>query len=374
MTKRHAGCEDGEIESVTNTDLIRALGRWSHDPSFSERAQKALRRAAISMIILDAPLDDYARNGDLLSIRWVGPFVARVVKEILSGTRPPVPPTDEWPESVRTTYELIAPGYDTFLALYDARRFAEQRGLPAAQGDLQNHTTWSDGSASPRAVVRAAENLGYEYIAITDHSAGLRIARGMPVEKMRRQHAALERLSARLGFRIFRGVEVNVLPSGDLDMTADDLGGVELVVASCHSNLRRTEDQTARLIAAVTHLGVHILGHPRGRIFGVPRGIRANWDEVFAAAAQHRTAIEINSSPDRQDVDFELAGRAGRAGCWISLGSDSHSLREMTWLDLARGHLALSGVRAGRVLNFLSGRDLEAWLGRKTQVSINTRL
>jgi len=299
VTKRHAGCEDGEIESVTNTDLIRALGRWSHDPGFSERAQKALRRAAISMIILDAPLDDYARNGDLLNIRWVGPFVARVVKEILSGTRSPVPPTDEWPESVRTTYELIAPGYDTFLALCDARRFAEQRGLPAARGDLQNHTTWSDGSASPRTVVRAAENLGYEYIAITDHSAGLRIARGMPVEKMRRQHAALEGLSARLGFRILRGVEVNVLPSGDLDVSADDLRGVELVVASYHSYLRRTEDQTARLIAAVSHPPVHILGHPRGRIFGVPRGIRANWDEVLAAAAAHNTAIEINSSPDR---------------------------------------------------------------------------
>lgn len=203
---------------MTNSDLIRALGRWSHDPRFSERAQKALRRAAISMIILDAPLDDYARNGD-----------------------------------------------------------------------LQNHTTWSDGSASPRAVVRAAENLGYEYVAITDHSAGLRFARGMPVEKIRRQHAALEKLSARLGFRIFRGVEVNVLPSGDLDMNANDLSGVELVVASCHSYLRRTEDQTARLIAAVTHPRVHILGHPRGRIFGVPRGIRANWDEVFAAAAQHGT-------------------------------------------------------------------------------------
>lgn len=215
------------------------------------------------------------------------------------------------------TYERIAPGYDTFLSLYDARRYAEQRGLPAERGDLHNHTTWSDGNASPRAVVRTAENLGYEYIAITDHSGGLRIANGMPVEKMRRQHTALEKMSARLGFRVFKGVEVNVLPAGDLDMSAADLEGVEVVVA--------------RLIAAVSHPPVHILGHPRGRIFGVPRGIRANWDEVLAAAAAHNTAIEINSSPDRQDVDFELAGRAEQA-------------------------------------------DLESWLAQKAELSINVRL
>lgn len=148
-------------------------------------------------------------------------------------------------------------------------------------------------------------------------------------------------------------------------MSADDLRGVEVVVASCHSYLWRTEDQTARLIATVTHPRVCILGHPRGRIFGVPRGIRANWDEVFAAAAQYGTAIEINSSPDRQDVDFELAAKAGQRGCWISLGSDSHSLREMTWLNIARGHVALSGAPASRVLNFLPTRDLESWLAGK---------
>ncbi|MGH2399115.1 MAG: PHP domain-containing protein, partial [bacterium] len=332
------------------------------------------RRAAISIITLDAPVEEYAGNGELLRIRWVGPFVARVVGEILSGARPPFPPTGEWPEAARSAYELVAPGYDTFLALHDARRFAQQRGLPAARGDLQNHTTWSDGVASPRTVVRAAENLRYDYIAITDHSAGLRIARGMPVEKMRRQHAALQRLSARLGFRVFRGVEVNVLPSGDLDLSAADLEGVELVVASCHSHLRRTEDQTARLIAAVTHPAVHILGHPRGRIFGVPRGINADWDAVFAAAARHNTAIEINSSPDRQDIDFALAARAGEAGCWISLGTDSHSIRELVWLDIARGHLALSGAPADRVLNFLSAPDLASWLRQKVALNIDARL
>ncbi|HEU5170779.1 MAG TPA: hypothetical protein VFU46_09585, partial [Gemmatimonadales bacterium] len=117
-------------------------------------------------------------------------------------------------------------------------------------------------------MVRAAQDLGYAYIAVTDHSGGLAIANGMPAEKMRRQHAALARMDGRLGIRILRGIETNVLPAGELDMGEDDLREVEIVVASCHSLLRRPDDQTGRLVAAVRHPRVHILGHPRGRIFG----------------------------------------------------------------------------------------------------------
>lgn len=359
---------------MTNTEILRALGRWSNDPGLSERAQKALRRAAMSIAILNAPLDEYERNGDLLRVRWVGPFVARVIKELMSGSRPPVPPSEQWPDVARAAYEQVASGYDTFLALYDARRIADERGVPPVRGDLHNHTTWSDGDLSPRAIIRAAGDLGYEYLGIADHGGFLRIARSMPVEKMRRQHAAIENLSSRHGFQVFKGVEVNILPSGELDVTMDDLRGVDLVVASCHSHLRRSDDQTARLIAAVSHPAVHILGHPRGRIFGVPRGIKANWGEVFAAAAESVTAVEINASPDRQDLDFELARRAGEAGCWISMNTDSHSLVEMTWLDIARGHLALSSDPANRVLNFLSGPDLAAWLAIKQPQKIDARL
>lgn len=211
-------------------------------------------------------------------------------------------------------------------------------------------------------MVRAAQDLGYAYIAVTDHSGGLAIANGMPAEKMRRQHAALARMDGRLGIRILRGIETNVLPAGELDMGEDDLREVEIVVASCHSLLRRPDDQTGRLVAAVRHPRVHILGHPRGRIFGTARGIRADWDAVFAAAAEAGTAIEINASIDRQDVDFAFAGRAARAGCWIALGTDNHSLEELAWMDIARGHLALAAAPVERVLNHLPAEALTEWL------------
>lgn len=352
-------------DEMTNSDVVRALGRWSHDPSLTERGQKALRRAAMALVTGGLSLETLAREGALQTLDRVGPFTERVIRELLDGTRPAAPETAGWPEAARIEYERNAPGYDTFLAMPDARQAIAERGLPPALGDLQNHTTWSDGRASPRAVVRAAQNLGYDYVAITDHSAGLPIARGMSAETMRRQHAALARMAEGLEIRVLRGIETNVLPTGALDVPAEDLLDAEVVVASCHSLLRRPEDQTARLVAAVRHPQVHILGHPRGRLFGTPRGIRADWDEVFGAAAEAGTAIEINASVDRQDVDFTLAARAGGAGCWISLGTDSHALEEMAWMDIARGHLALAGVTAQRVLNHMRREQLGDWLRAK---------
>lgn len=350
---------------MTNSELVRALGRWSHDPALTERGQKALRRAAMAIVTVGVSLEALARAGTLQTLHRVGPFTERVILELLEGTRPAVPVISGWPEPARREYERTAPGYDTYLAMLDARQAVAERRLPPVLGDLQNHTTWSDGRASPRALVRAAQNLGYDYIAVTDHSAGLPIARGMTPERMRRQHAALERMARPLGIRVLRGIETNILPAGELDVGSDDLRDAELVVASCHSLLRRPEDQTARLVAAVRHPQVHILGHPRGRLFGTPRGLRAGWDEVFAAAAEAGTAIEINASVDRQDIDFLLAARAIRAGCWISLGTDSHALEELAWMDIARGHLALAGSTAPLVLNHLRREQLADWLQAK---------
>jgi histidinol phosphatase-like PHP family hydrolase len=346
---------------LSNSALIQALGRWSHDPTWSERGQKALRRAALSLTTLDLSIAGEAATGRLERLRWVGPFVARVLSDLLAGRRPLAPDPAAWPEAAQQAYAAVS-RYDTFLAIHDARRIAAERGFPTIRGDLQTHTTWSDGRASPKTMARAAINLGHEYLAITDHSQGLRIARGLSPERMARQRQTIRRMALDVGIDLLVGIEVNVSPEGEVDLSLEDLTAADIVVAGCHSHLRRPEDQTARLVAAVRHPGVHVLGHPRGRLFGTVRTIRADWAAVFEAAAASGTAVEINASADRQDVDFELARLAAQAGCWISLGTDAHAAEELALMDLARGHAALAGVSPGQVLNFMTSSVLRQWL------------
>src|SRR5688572_11218509 len=131
----------------------------------------------------------------------------------------------------------------------------------------------------------------------------------------------------------------------------DDNTRIEFVEASPHSSLRSPADQTARMIAAVTTPGIHILGHPRGRMFGSRPGVTARWDDVFAEAARTRVAIEIDGDPARQDVDFELARRAVAAGCLIAIDSDAHSAAELRYSDTALAHARLASVPTARVVN-----------------------
>jgi histidinol phosphatase-like PHP family hydrolase len=136
----------------------------------------------------------------------------------------------------------------------------------------------------------------------------------------------------------------------------------EFVVASPHSLLRRTEDQTARMVAAVRAPGVAILGHPRGRVFNSRPGVNADWPRVFEIAAKRRVAIELDGNWHRQDIDFELARHAREAGCIFALDSDAHSIAELRFSDYAIAHARLAGIPASRVINCWSDEELEEWM------------
>ncbi len=350
---------------MTNSEIVQALARWSHHPGFGPYARQALMRAARRLLEEESSLAGRATAGTLTKLVRVGPFVARTIRELLDGSRAALPPLEEWSAEDRALYEATDLSRDHFIAVRDARRSVAEAGWPRPSGDLQIHTAWSDGAASPRAMVAAAHRLGYRFAAITDHTQGLRFAGGMTVQKMRRQRQILARLNDQAPIRVFAGAETNITATCTLDLEREELAGLEIVLAGCHAALRRTEDQTPRMLAAVTQPSVHVLVHGRGRMFGVPRGIRARWDEVFAAAADHHTAIEINAYPDRQDLDFTLAGPAARAGCLISLGTDSHAIRHLGWMDVAVAHLIRAAIPRERVLNYWSLPELERWLGAK---------
>src|SRR5262245_14249360 len=158
------------------------------------------------------------------------------------------------------------------------------------------HSEWSDGRQTLEGIVEACLARGYAYSAVTDHSYGLPIARGISMAKLSEQHREIDRLNhAYAGrFRLLKGIEANILADGSNDMAPDELATLEIVVAAPHSALRGATAQTARMEAAVQAPGVHILGHPRGRKFGMRPGVSADWDAVFAAAARADVAVEID--------------------------------------------------------------------------------
>jgi putative hydrolase len=166
---------------------------------------------------------------------------------------------------------------------------------------------------------------------------------------------------------VLQGIEANIRADGSVDMTPDELATFDLVVAAPHSALRRREDQTERMLAAVRHEGVAILGHPRGRMI-TRAGVVARWDEVFAAAARTGVAIEIDGDPWRQDIDHALARRAVAAGCLFALDSDAHSGAELMYSEWALAHARLARVPAERVVNTWPIERLVAWAdGRRAR-------
>jgi histidinol phosphatase-like PHP family hydrolase len=231
------------------------------------------------------------------------------------------------------------------------------------QADFQMHSHGSDGSDSVAVLARACRARGYRCMAVTDHSYGLPIAGGMAIDAFRAQHAEIDQLNEEMGgeFHVFKGVEANLLADGSLDLKPEEIPEFDLVVASPHSALRKTVDQTGRMVEAVSRPGVHILGHPRGRIFNLRAGVQADWGAVFGRAAETGVAIELDGDVSRQDLDFELARHALEAGCLFALDSDAHAADQLWMADYAVAHARLAGITRDRVVNCWPVDEILAW-------------
>ncbi len=214
--------------------------------------------------------------------------------------------------------------------------------LGDVRGDLQAHTTDSDGRSSLEEMAEAAEAMGYEYLAITDHTPSVRIAGGLDREGFRRQMRRIDRLNAKLRtLTLLKGAEVDIRADGTLDLDDETIAALDVVVVSLHSKLALPPaQQTKRVLRALAHPAVDIFGHPTGRLIGTRHGARFDTDAVLRAAVEHGVMLEINAQPERLDLDDVLSRAAVRAGAILSLGSDAHSvaeLRFMRWgVDQAR--------------------------------------
>ena len=233
------------------------------------------------------------------------------------------------------------------------------------RGDLHAHTDWSDGTTSISVMAAAARAQGHSYQAITDHSPRLRVARGLSAERLREQ-IPLVRAESGDGFTLLAGIEVDILEDGALDQEDALLAELDIVVASVHSQLRMdARPMTARMLAAVSHPRVNVLGHCTGRLVQGERGTRPSSEfdaaAVFAACAENGVAVEINSRPERQDPPDELIAIALEAGCLFSIDSDAHAPGQLSLLDHGAERAERAGVPAARIVTTWGLSRLLAW-------------
>ncbi len=211
--------------------------------------------------------------------------------------------------------------------------------LKDIRGDLHVHSTWSDGLASLEDLAAAGERLGYEYVAVSDHTKSLAVARGLDEKRILEQLETIADLNARRSAgtcRLLSGVEVDILADGSLDLPDSALADLDIVTASIHSKLRQPGPQiSARLAAAVKNEHVDVLGHPSGRLLGSREASGLDLEAVLDVAAKTGTLLEINASPDRLDLRDEDARRAREAGCRLTVSTDAHSVRGLG--DMAYG-------------------------------------
>ena len=341
----------------------------------AERSRFGYKRAARAVASLTVPVSDLVAAGTLDDVPYVGPSSARIITEFVTTGRSAT--VQAAVEKSGKQAEVVAKralrdGYLSHRLLAEALAMEAPGGvvrLEDYRGDVQMHSTWSDGADRISAMAKAAMDRGHVFLGITDHSYGLPIARGMSMTQAARQWAEIDRLNARFdgGFRVFKGVEANILADGSLDVQLEERRQFEFVVASPHSQLRRADDQTPRVLAAVRAPAVAILGHPRGRMFNSRPGINADWDAVFAAAATLGVAIEIDGNWHRQDIDYMLAARALQAGCLFALDSDAHSTGELQFSDYAVAHARLAGIPAERVINCWPEERLADWMRERRE-------
>jgi putative hydrolase len=285
------------------------------------------------------------RLGKLTDLAGVGPTTGKVIAEALDGG---------------------TPGYLAELEETTVLPVGEGAGLRAAlRGDCHTHSTWSDGGAPIERMARTAIALGHEYMVLTDHSPRLTVARGLTAERLRAQLDEVDRLNETLApFRILTGIEVDILPDGELDQQEDLLARLDVVVGSVHSKLRMERaDMTRRMVAAVASPHVDILGHCTGRKLvgrGRPPSV-FDPEIVFAACAQFDTALEINCRPERQDPPDDLVELALDWGLRFAVDTDAHAPGQMEWQVYGCDKAARHGIDPDRIVNTMAADDLVAW-------------
>lgn len=220
------------------------------------------------------------------------------------------------------------------------------------RGDLHVHTDYSEGKDSLKTMIGKAEVLGYEYVAITDHSRSQKIASGLEIETLKTQWEEIDKLSKQFRIKILKGSEVEILKDGSLDYPDEILKELDIVVGAVHSGFALPERKTTeRIVTALDNRYLDILAHPSGRLFGRREAYAVNFEKVFEAAATNGKVIEINSQPSRLDLNDELILRAKNFGLKFCISTDSHSTKGLALMRYGLGQSRRGWLEKEDVVN-----------------------
>jgi DNA polymerase (family 10) len=354
----------GPCDSVA---LARALGRAAaaeavviDDPHTVSMPFEGGGPARVRVVPPGALVEALVRGtGSVRHVRWLSTLAAdhgglgavcrrcRTEEDLYAALELPYAPPELRERSTRIVPELVA----------------EVRGI------FHVHTTWSDGAATIADMARAARDAGFGYAGITEHSKTASYAGGLDATQLGRQARAIARARREVpGFAILHGVEVDVLPDGSLDLDDATLASLDFVIASVHAclDMRETE-MTSRLLRAVSHPLVTILGHPTGRLLLGRKGSTFDVEAVAAAAAANDTFLEINANPQRLDLSEDLVRRAAARGASFAIDPDAHSPRGVRDTALGVSVARRAGLSASQVLNTRGAREVAEYLAARRQ-------
>ena len=250
---------------------------------------------------------------------------------------------------------------------------AEEDSLPDLvefddiRGDLQAHTNETDGANTIEEMARSAIDMGYQFLAITDHSQAVSVANGMDEERLKKHADAIREVNEGLdGFWLMAGVEVDILKDGNLDLAEEALEDLDWVLGSIHYHFNLGEEEmTERLLRAIRSGVVHGLAHPTVRVIGKREPITYDFARIFEACAENDVCVEINAQPDRMDLPDIYCKQAREAGVTFTLGTDAHQQSNLNFMRLGVNIARRGWLEKGDILNTKTARQLQKWLEKR---------
>ena len=332
------------MEPLLALERIAYLLELKGDPRYKV---EAFRKAAdVVATTPESEIAALAASGGLKSLAGIGDTSARVITEALAGGVP----------SYLERLELDS-------VSDDLRAGDEVRSW--LRGDLHLHTKWSDGGAEIEMMARTAMELGHEYLAVTDHSPHLSIARGLEPERLREQLDVIDSLNEELApFRILTGIEADILDDGSLDQDEDLLARLDVVVASVHSALKmESRAMTTRMVAAIANPHMDVLGHCTGRLIKGRGRAESTFDAelVFAACRELDKAVEVNCRPERLDPPRRMLKMVDEMNVKVAIDTDAHARGQLAWHGYGCARVADTDIGPDRIVNAWPVEELLAW-------------
>jgi len=324
------------LDAITAAQVLSEIGYLLRQNEKERFRAKAFSAAAWTLALERPDLDALQAAGGLTSIEGVGEGIARVLTDVIQ--------TGQSRYLNRLREQMKQPALDDETDL----------DLDAYQGDIHSHTKWSDGRATMLEMAQGAAALGYRYLGITDHSPRITVVHGLDAERLVAQSREMAEVQKQVeGVTLLQGIEVDILEDGSLDLPDAVLEILDIVIASPHVKLRQEPAaMTERMMRAVSHPHVDVIGHPTGRRPGSREGATYDFEAVFKEAARNGVVLEIDCDPARMDLSPEMARMARDLGCNFVVDADAHAPAEFAYVPMGFWMARRAGIPRERILNF----------------------